>query len=91
MAAFVFFKKLCKIKVYYILHLIKWKNINFQFYCCETRKQLTDQNSDWAEADNWVQLGPFKGKGQISETVHFMAFYQLKQTYLILKRKHRPL
>ena len=45
MTTFVFFEKLKvykKIKVYYILQLIKWKNIHFQFYCCEPRKQLTD-------------------------------------------------
>ena len=61
MVTFVFFQKL---KVSYILHLIKWKNINFQFYCYEQRKQLTDQNSDQTVADNWVQLGLFKGKAQ---------------------------
>ena len=56
-----------------------------------TKKQLADYNFDWTEADNGAQLGIFKAKGQISETMHFMTFYQLKQIYLILKRKHWPL
>ena len=63
----------------------------FKQYCFEPRKQMPDQNSDQREADNWVQLGLFKGKCQISETMYIVAFHQLKQIYLILKRKHRPL
>ena len=59
MASFVFFEKQCKIKVYYILHLIKWEMFNFivvnqannwQIRILIKQKQITGYNLDFLRA-----------------------------------------